>query len=236
MAATVSCASTTTRSATDGRPIVASREVQEAAVPGTAGDPQFPAIEPGTDTTTTGAPATTADPSVTRPEAAVSPAPDPAVLLLGDSVLLSAKPMIPGVLPGWQANTDAVQSRQASTAPWLARAARIEGRLGSTVVIHLCTNYSAGGGFEAILDHTMGELASVERVIWVTCVEWSAGQPEANAIIRAAPRRYPNVTVAEWADPARTPGYLYSDGIHLQVPGRNALAAIIGDAVGPARH
>lgn len=44
----------------------------------------------------------------------------------------------------------------------------------------------------------------------------------------------PNYVLADWAPFARTPGYAYSDGIHLQGTGRRALAELVARAVGPA--
>jgi hypothetical protein len=41
------------------------------------------------------------------------------------------------------------------------------------------------------------------------------------------------MVVADWAPRARAPGYAYADGIHLQDPGRKALADVVAIAVGP---
>jgi hypothetical protein len=80
----------------------------------------------------------------------------------------------------------------------------------------------------------MAVLAAVPRVVWVTCAEWSPGQPEANRVIVAAAGRYANVAVADWALVAGTPGYTWSDGIHLRPEGQRAVARIVAAAVGPA--
>lgn len=105
--------------------------------------------------------------------------------------------------------------------------------LGRVVVIHLCTNYEATGAFAGWIDQYMNYLKDVDRVVWVTCVEWSNGQIEANKAMHAAEGKYPNIVVADWAPYARTPGYAYNDGIHLQGPGRQALADLVARAVGP---
>ena len=106
--------------------------------------------------------------------------------------------------------------------------------LGRVAVIHLCTNYQAGGGFDTYIDSYMTYLKDLERVIWVTCVEWSPGQTEANEAIRAAASRYPTIVVADWAKYAITPGYTYDDGIHLRPPGQEELAKLVALAAGPA--
>lgn len=106
--------------------------------------------------------------------------------------------------------------------------------LGRVVVIHLCTNYQAGGGFESYIDSFMDYLQGVERVVWVTCGEWSPGQTEANEAIRSAAVRYPTVVVADWGLYASGPGFTYDDGIHLTETGRAELAALVARSVGPA--
>jgi hypothetical protein len=106
--------------------------------------------------------------------------------------------------------------------------------LGRVAVIHLCTNYQAGGGFDTYIDSYMTYLQPLERVVWITCVEWSPGQTEANDAIRAAASKYPTIVVADWAKYAITPGYTYDDGIHLRPPGQDELAKLVALAVGPA--
>jgi len=106
--------------------------------------------------------------------------------------------------------------------------------IGRVVVVHLCTNYAAGGGFAGYIDAVMAELKGVERVVWVTCGEWSPGQIEANEAIRAAATSDPTIVVADWARYAGGPGFTYEDGIHLTEPGRAQIAALVALAVGPA--
>jgi hypothetical protein len=106
--------------------------------------------------------------------------------------------------------------------------------LGRVVVVSLCTNYQAGGGFGNQIDSYMTYLKGVDRVVWVTCGEWSPGQTEANAAVRAAAGRYPNLVIADWAAFSPTPGYTYDDGIHLKPPAQEEMAALLARAVGPA--
>lgn len=110
----------------------------------------------------------------------------------------------------------------------------VAGALGRVVVIHLCTNYQAGGGFASYIESFMDYLDGVERVVWVTCGEWSPGQTEANEAIRAAASDHPTIVVADWGRYASGPGYTYDDGIHLTEIGRAELAALVARAVGPA--
>lgn len=106
--------------------------------------------------------------------------------------------------------------------------------LGRVVVVSLCTNYEAGGGFATYITRYMDTLKGFDRVVWVTCAEWSDGQVEANNAIREAAPTYKNYVVADWALYADRPGYTYQDGIHLDGPGRKAAAELLALAVGPA--
>lgn len=128
-----------------------------------------------------------------------------------------------------QAYADAGQSP-----PPAPKALTLPEAIGRVVVIHLCTNYAAGGGFAGYIDAVMARLDGVERVVWVTCGEWSPGQTEANEAIRAAAAADPTIVVADWARYATGPGYTYEDGIHLTETGRAQLAALVARAVGPA--
>jgi hypothetical protein len=106
--------------------------------------------------------------------------------------------------------------------------------IGRVIVINLCTNYQAGGGFASYIDAFMGYLKGADRVVWVTCAEWSPGQVESNQAIKDAATRYPNIVVADWAAFSPTPGYTYDDHIHLKEPGQIELARLISVAVGAA--
>jgi hypothetical protein len=106
--------------------------------------------------------------------------------------------------------------------------------LGEVVVISLCTNYEKTGAFAGQIDKYMTYLKDVDRVVWVTCAEWSSGQAEANQAIRDKATRYDNIVVADWAAYSRTPGYTYGDQIHLDGAGRKAIVELLGRALGPA--
>ena len=78
-------------------------------------------------------------------------------------------------------------------------------------------------------------LVGVERVVWVTCTPWLPAVGDADERHpRAARPRHPEVVVADWAAVSGTPGYTYSDGLHLKPAGATGLAWLIADAVGPA--
>jgi hypothetical protein len=190
---------------------------------------------PPSTTTTTVAPTTTEAPTTTSEPPPEPPAPPPPaggrVLIIADSVLLGAKNQLPAAMPGAEVTVDAVENRMVTA---LAGVLAAHGAPGDyrAVVIHLCTNYSRGMAYGRYIDQTMAALAAVHRVVWVTCSEWSNGQPEANQAVRAAPGRYANAVVADWAAVSGTPGYTYVDGIHLKPAGAVGAASVVAAAVG----
>jgi hypothetical protein len=191
-----------------------------------------------TTTTRAPAPVTAAPPTRRRPAPSPSPpatppAAVPRVLVIGDSVLLAAKASIPSAMSGWRVTLDAAESRRISAFAGVLAAAGGPSPY-RAVVVHLCTNYSRGGGFARALDRAMAALVAVPRIVWMTCVEWSHGPAEANEIIRAATNRYGNVVVADWAVIADAPGYTWADGIHIRPEGQRAAADLVAAAVGPA--
>ncbi len=110
----------------------------------------------------------------------------------------------------------------------------IQDVLGEVVVISLCTNYEKTGAFRGQIDRYMSYLKDTDRVVWVTCAEWSPGQVEANEAIRDAAGKYKNLVVADWARYSPAPGYTYQDQIHLAGPGRKAIVELLDRVLGPA--
>jgi hypothetical protein len=157
---------------------------------------------------------------------------DNKVFVLGDSVLLATKDVLPARLPGWDVTMDAVVSRRIDAGLKVLEQRRSE--LGSVAVFHQCTNYSKGEGFAGKLDKALTLMHDVQRIVLVTCTNWSPGQPEANAAIAAAAARDSRITVADWAAVSGTAGFTGADKIHLLPAGVQALSALVAAQVGPS--
>lgn len=157
---------------------------------------------------------------------------DPRLFMVGDSVLLASATTTEEMLPSWTVTADAEVGRGVPTGRSVV-AARLR-EIGDVAVVVLGHNYDKGGGFEDELDQIMRDLGDLERVVWVTVAEWSPAQIEVNRAIRAAPRRYDNVVVADWeALTVENPGYLQADDVHTSTAGTLALADLMARAVGP---
>ena len=97
-------------------------------------------------------------------------------------------------------------------------------QIGSTVVIDVGYNDNAAS-YGADLDETMTALdaAGVRHVVWVTLSETQSGWIQIDDAIRAAPARWPQLVVADWAAySAGQPWFV--DLAHLNVAGGLALA------------
>lgn len=91
--------------------------------------------------------------------------------------------------------------------------------LGPTVVIDVGYNDHADG-YGAHLDALMDVLvaAGVRHVVWVTLEEAEEPWVEINAQIRAAPNRWPQLVVADWAVASAGKPW-FSDGVHMTYEG-----------------
>jgi hypothetical protein len=109
---------------------------------------------------------------------------------------------------------------------------RANGQLGQTVVIQIGTNGSVS---QETLARIMAQLPPelTPQVVFLTVhvpKHWNDGN---NALIRALPTIYPNVTVLDWDEAAKTI-HLCRDGIHIACGSDMAqfYANLIFDAVG----
>lgn len=165
--------------------------------------------------------------------AAPGPPADRRILVVGDSVLLGARDAILSRLgaAGYDVHVDAEVSR--STLGGLDVLRRERAGIGDVVIVHLGHNDGASPAvFRARIDAVMGELRDVDRVIWCNLAEFRGWVPAANAELAAAATRWPNLEIADWRSVAASdPAHLYSDGIHLPPPGREALAALVAERV-----
>ena len=99
--------------------------------------------------------------------------------------------------------------------------------LGSIVVVDVGYNdiaptYASG------LDKVMGALvaAGVRKVVWVTLEENQGAWAEINQVIRAAPARWPELRVADWAPVAAGQPW-FTDDAHLNYDGAVAFASFL---------
>jgi hypothetical protein len=100
-------------------------------------------------------------------------------------------------------------------------------QLGPIVVVDVGYNDTTPS-YQSGLDEVMAALAAagVEHVIWVTLVEHQQTWADINQVIRAAPSRWPQLTVADWAPVAARQSW-FNDSAHLNYDGTVAFAAFL---------
>jgi hypothetical protein len=148
--------------------------------------------------------------------------------LLGDSVMLGAKPAIVGQLSHhWDPHMDAAVSR--STPQGLA-VIKGGGAAGApAIVLQLGTN---DGGTPSLYAENVAAvfkaLRAVPLVVWLNIGHARSYYTEDDRIISAEAAKYPNMTVADWADTVPKDG-TWSDGLHLKPAGAAAMATLVND-------
>ncbi len=170
------------------------------------------------------------------------------LFVVTDSVVLGAVPAIRSAFAGWQVDVVGRQGLFANDAAELAWASRAA--IGDEVVVAVGYNYPAWnpGLFDAWIDQMLGRLtaAGATHVHWVTLRSPVPGAdtvasvweqtgiyrhyPKANAQLRAATARWPQLSLADWATVGAGPGLTW-DGIHLKPAGAAKMAALLYDEV-----
>ena len=110
------------------------------------------------------------------------------------------------------------------------RATQLGTQLGPVVVVVVGYNdYEAN--YAENIDDAMAVFrkAGVQHVLWATLLEERQSWANMNDTIRAAARKYPEITVLDWNALAKqNPGWT-SDGIHLTSAGAEGMATMIED-------
>ncbi len=202
-------------------------------VVGTTTSPTVPSESPGGAGAGTAGPTTTAAPTpstVTTTAPATTAPTYPAVLALGDSVMLGAAASLTGEFEG-QITVDAVVSRPFEDGVWAARYYRDHVGLPSTVLVHLGNN---GHFTTEQFDELMEALAGVDRVVFFTTRVNQRWQDEVNGTIVAGVERFTNARVADWHGlSADHPEYFVSDQTHLTPLGADVYAQFLAAQVNP---
>jgi lysophospholipase L1-like esterase len=164
------------------------------------------------------------------------PAPvDPRLLIIGDSVILGARPWVEALLGarGWRVNQTSWESMHTWQAPAIVDDNKAHGGIGDVVVVQLGTNDGfVAAELQSYMDALMPHLANVERVYWVNLRQFAPWVPAANATIAAEASRFPNMRVIDWdARATPDPSLVYADGYHLNPAGQVAMAELIAQTL-----
>ncbi len=151
------------------------------------------------------------------------------LFVIGDSVSLGAKATVEREAPGhgWSATVDAKVGR--TTVEGASILASMHGSFPSVVVVALGNNDGQNPAqFAQRIDSVMRNLVGVRHVVWYTMSPFASWVPAANAVLRNATARWPNLRLADWATASEhTSGAFYGGGPHLRGPGAQAWADLL---------
>ncbi|QNQ80500.1 acyltransferase family protein [Lactobacillus sp. PV034] len=146
------------------------------------------------------------------------------VTAIGDSVMAGSSQNLKQLMP--HAIIDAAVSRQLESTIDLFQQYKNQGALNQNVLIGLGTN----GPFSTQdLDRLMKIIGTKRKVFWInTYVPSKDWQGSVNAAIKAASKKYSNITVIDWYDlAAKHPNWFYGDGTHPNPTGSKYYSAYI---------
>jgi hypothetical protein len=167
---------------------------------------------------------------------------------VADSVALGAVPAIRAAFAGWDVAVEGHQGIFTDAAAELAWAHRDE--IGPVAVVATGYNYPVWNPplFDGWIDQMMGRIvaAGARHVVWLTLREPPLGEhgvvsvweqsgianhyPAANAQLRAATTRWPQLALADWNAVADGPGLTW-DGLHVTPAGGAAMADLLVDEI-----
>ena len=146
------------------------------------------------------------------------------ITMIGDSVMLGAKPELEKQLPGIK--VDAKEGRQVTDAAEIVDQLKTNNRLGKAVVMGLGTN---GAFTQETGQALVNQIGNHRQIYWVNVygqgVDWQAS---ANQTIQQLAKHNRNVHVINWHHAAtHHPQWFYDDGIHLNPTGQAAFAKLV---------
>lgn len=172
-----------------------------------------------------------------EPEVEVTAAPAPErVVVVGDSLAVGIRPLLPGLLPGADVSVDARTGRP--LADGMAIIAGMDLRSQPTALaVSLFTNDDPRNvdALEAAVRATVDAVGPQGCAVWATIVRPPYGgvsYDAANARLVALDAELDDLVVVPWAEQvAASPDLLAPDGVHGTPPGYQARAAMYAEAI-----
>ncbi|MEF3302418.1 acyltransferase family protein [Paenibacillus sp. GYB003] len=203
-------------------------------VPGSAGGPGSPdANGSGTKPLPPHRPETeTGEEAAAKPDPAAPPdtkdGKGKGITVIGDSVILDAKPYLEKLLPGIE--VDGKIGRQLVQAADIVDAMKTGNKLGDRVIIELGTN----GAFpRKKLEALLASIGKDRQIVLVNTRVPRPWESEVNATLAEVAKSHPNATLIDWySASAEKDHYFSQDGVHLNAEGAEAYASLVADALG----
>jgi hypothetical protein len=198
-----------------------------------------PAIPPASSTSTPGVPA----PPETQPPPATPTQPTPssgrnsgALVMIGDSLAVGVRSLLPGLLPGWQVSVNGRVSRPLAEGITILSDTPIASDGTSVLAMSLFTNDDPThtAQLQAAVKQTLERAGANGCVIWATIARPPVNgvtYDAANSLLRRLARSDSRLRIVPWAEQtAARPSLLGPDGVHPTPAGYQLRARLYAQA------
>jgi hypothetical protein len=219
------------------KPTSASRRRRSpAARPKTTSTPT-PATPPASTTTTPAAPA----PTDTQPSTQTQPAPSSGrnsgtLVMIGDSLAVGVRSLLPGLLPGWQVAVNGRVSRPLGEGMSILSSTPIPSDGSTVLAVSLFTNDDPTHTpqLQAAVRQSLDRVGPNGCVVWATIARPpvnGVSYDAANSLLRRLARSDSRLRIVPWAEQtAPRPSLLGPDGVHPTPAGYQLRARLYAQA------
>ncbi|MGZ4032059.1 MAG: acyltransferase family protein [Tumebacillaceae bacterium] len=189
----------------------------------TAAASSVPVSQPTQDTNNNEVPPSKPD----TPPGPPAPITGEGITAIGDSVMLDAAPYLSKLLPG--ITVDGKIGRQMYEIPDVVKQLKVEGKLGSTIIIETGTN---GPFTKDQMVELLDSLGSDKQIVLVNTRVPRPWEQVVNSTLSDVAASVPHTTLINWyEDSVGKDSYFYPDGVHLTPDGSEFYATILVNEV-----
>jgi len=158
------------------------------------------------------------------------------LVLIGDSLAVGVRSLLPGLLPGWQVSVDGRVSRPLAEGLSILRSASIPSDGSTVLAISLFTNDdpSHTAQLRTAVQQTLDRVGSNGCVVWATIARPpvnGVSYDAANSLLRRMAQSDSRLRIVPWAEQtAARPSLLGPDGVHPTPAGYQLRARLYAQA------
>lgn len=199
-----------------------------------------PATPPASSTSTPGAPAPTetqAPPATQTQRAPSSGRSSGTLVMIGDSLAVGVRSLLPGLLPGWRVSVNGRVSRPLAEGMNILSETPIPSDGTSVLAMSLFTNDDPThtAQLQAAVKQTLDQVGANGCVVWATIARPpvnGVSYDAANSLLRRLARSDSRLRIVPWAEQTvARPSLLGSDGVHPTPAGYELRARLYAQAV-----
>jgi cell division septation protein DedD len=196
-----------------------------------------PAVPPAPTTTTPATPTATE----TQPPAQTQPSPTPGrgsgtLVMIGDSLAVGVRPLLPGLLPGWQVSVNGRVSRPLAEGMTILSGTSIPSDGSTVLAVSLFTNDDPThtSQLQSAVRQALARVGPNGCVVWATIARPpvnGVSYDAANSLLARLARSDSRLQIVPWAEQtAARPSLLGPDGVHPTPAGYQLRARLYAEA------